>query len=108
MSVRGKNTMVSQDNKIGKHEPILITLTNGMKLKGVVVITGFEEHDKVTTGIEYTIPNMHFNIENGKLVKHLKGGVGTIYHGTMASRSLVVEDPLITMEDDNEHQFETS
>ena len=86
--------------EIRKHEPIIITLSNGMKIKGVAVITGYEEHNAIPTGIEYTIPNMHFNLEGNKLVKSFKGGVGTTYHGTIGQCSLVVDDPLMTIVED--------
>ena len=83
--------------KIGEHKPIIIIMPDGMKIKGVAVVSGFEERGDKITGVQYTIPNMHFNLEDNKLIKNFDGGIGKVFHGGFGSSTYVVNEPLMNI-----------
>ncbi len=77
------------DLKVGTHVPAIIE-TEGLRIKAMVVVSGIAN----SNAIEYTIPNMHFRVQNGKLVENIKLAIGESENLAMASGSFVVTKPL--------------
>lgn len=73
-------------------QPIVIELPNGMRVRGVALVTGRVVGDEES--YELTVPNSTIRIQHGKLVKHLELKMGQSETLTLASGSARVTEPL--------------
>jgi len=75
--------------KIGTLVPAIIE-TEGLRIKATVIVSRMTEHGNV----EYTIPNMHFYIQNGKLTENIKLEIGEHMEGGIYCGQWAINKPL--------------
>ena len=80
--------------KVGDKQDAALTLKNGMRVRGVGMVTTASEEDEDV--YELTIPCMHINIQGDKLVESIES---KSIRGIIGSSSLHVEKPLMQLAD---------